>query len=291
MELETGTDDLLARVQDGVAVITLNRPERRNAFSIEMLQAFGRLLADIELNDDVAAVLLTGAGGAFSAGGDVKGFASQAAAAGAAGAGAASGAESAAGSRAGLPSSFDRSVHLQRIMQRETSGRLFNMPKPTLAALPGPAAGAGFALALACDLRMAASGAILTTAFAKVGFSGDYGGTWFLSRLVGLGKAKELYFLSERIDADEAHRLGIVNWVVEPDQLEERAFEMARRLAHGPTIAYRYMKENLNRAVVGPLEDCMDLEVTHHQRCGFTEDHQEAARAFVEKREPTFRGR
>jgi len=285
MEIDTGTADLLGRVEDRVAVLTLNRPRRRNAFSTEMQEALGRLLAELEQDDGVGAVLLTGAGGAFSAGGDVKGFAAQAAS------GTDDGGQGAAAGTAGWSAAFDRSVHRQRAMQRETSGRLYSMPKPTLAVLPGPAAGAGLALALACDLRMAARGAIMTTAFANVGFSGDYGGTWFLSRLVGMGKAKELYFLSERIDADEAHRLGILNWVVEPDELEARSMEIARRLAHGPAVAYRYMKENLNRAVYGPLEDCMDLEVTHHQRCGFTEDHREASRAFVEKRTPVFRGR
>jgi 2-(1,2-epoxy-1,2-dihydrophenyl)acetyl-CoA isomerase len=300
MEMDTGTADLLARVQDRVAVFTLNRPDRRNAFSTAMTNALGDLLERVETDAGIGAVLLTGAGGAFSAGGDVKGFAAGSASAAARpGEDGSGGGQSGGGESGGtppapagiLPASFDRSVHTQRLNQRATSGKLYSLPKPTLAALPGPAAGAGLALALACDLRMAARGAVLTTAFAKVGFSGDYGGTWFLSRLVGLGKAKELYYLSERIDAEEACRLGIVNWVVEPDELEERAMELARRLANGPTVAYRYMKENLNRAVDGPLEDCMDLEVTHHQRCGLTEDHREAARAFVEKRPPVFRGR
>lgn len=275
--IETGTQDLTARVVERVAHITLNRPERRNAFSREMLTALGRVLAEAETAPDVGAVLLTGSGGAFSAGGDVKGFATAAQAGGSGGGGGFSG--------------FDQLVHLQRLDQRRTSGKLYEMPKPTLAALPGPAAGAGLALALACDLRMAARGAFLTTAFANVGFSGDYGGTWFLSRLVGMGKAKELYFLSERIDAEEAQRLGLVNWVVEPEELEARALAMATRLAHGPAIAYRYMKENINRAASAGLMDCMDLEATHHNRCGLTEDHREAASAFVEKRTPVFRGR
>ncbi|HEV2370376.1 MAG TPA: enoyl-CoA hydratase-related protein, partial [Acidimicrobiales bacterium] len=236
MELETGTTDLLARVVDRVAVFTLNRPERRNAFSPEMLGALARLLEHVEGDDGVGAILLTGSGGAFCAGGDVKGFAA--------------GTATPAGT---LPASFDRGVASQRLNQRATAGKLYSIPKPTLAALPGATAGAGLALALACDMRIAARGAVLTTAFAKVGFSGDYGGTWFLSRLVGLGKAKELYYLSERIEADEAERLGIVNWMVEPEDLEKASMELAVRLANGPSVAYRYMKENLNRAVDGPL--------------------------------------
>ena len=165
------------------------------------------------------------------------------------------------------------------------------MPKPTLAALPGAAAGAGLSLALSCDLRIMASTAIMTTAFARVGFSGDYGGTYFLSQLVGSGKARELYFLSDRLSAEEALRLGLTNWVCEPDQLAGKTREIARRLAQGPTVAYRYMKENLNRAMAGEVDDCLDLEATHHVHCGQTEDHREATKAFVEKREPVFKGR
>ncbi|HVA42531.1 MAG TPA: enoyl-CoA hydratase-related protein [Acidimicrobiales bacterium] len=282
--IDTGTEDLLAEVDEGVAVITLNRPDRRNAFSATMLRALGQVLARAETDSAVGALLLTGAGGAFSAGGDVKGFAARAG-------GGEGGAPADAPGAGGLLAGYDQAVHAQRLDQRRTSAKLYEMPKPTLAALPGPAAGAGLALALACDLRMAASTAFLTTAFANVGFSGDYGGTWFMRRLVGEAKTKEMYFLSERVGADEAARLGLVNWVVAPDELETRSRELARRLAAGPTVAYRYMKENINRAALWELGDCMDLEVTHHIRCSFTEDHREASRAFVEKRPPVFHGR
>ena len=165
------------------------------------------------------------------------------------------------------------------------------MPKPTIAALPGAAAGAGLSLALACDLRYATTEAVLTTAFAKVGFAGDYGGTWFLTRLVGSGKARELYYFSDRLSADEAQRLGIVNDVFPADTFAEAVGERARRLASGPTVAYRYMKENLNRAVHGELGECLDMEAAHHIRTGQTDDHKEAAKAFVEKRTPSFSGR
>ncbi len=132
---------------------------------------------------------------------------------------------------------------------------------------------------------------MLTTAFARVAFAGDYGGTWFLTRLVGSGKAKELYYFSERLTAEDAERLGIVNAIFPATDFEEEVMARARRLAQGPSIAYRYMKENLNRAVGGELGECLDLEVTHHVHTGLTEDHREAARAFVDKREPRFRGR
>ncbi len=269
-DLDTGTNDLLAHVEDGVAILTMNRPERRNALSGEMLEALARMLAHCEADSAVAVVLLTGAGGAFCAGGDVKGMAA----------------------RDDTPvDDLDTGIHRQRISQRATAGRLYQMPKPTIAALPGAAAGAGLSLALACDLRIAADNAVMTTAFAKVGFSGDYGGTFFLTRLVGSAKARELYYLSDRVTMQEAERLGLVNWVVPADQLMQRALEIARRLAEGPRVAYRYMKENLNRAVAGEFGDCLDLEATHHIHTGLTEDHREAARAFVEKRTPRFKGR
>ena len=275
--IDTGTEDLRAEIDSGVAVITMNRPHRRNAFSQAMVSALGEVLARVETDDAVGCVVLTGAGGAFCAGGDVKSMAAPAA--------------PAADRGNGAGPSLDARIHRQRLNQRATSGRLWSMPKPTIAAIPGPAAGAGLSLALACDLRYAASGAVLTTAFAKVAFAGDYGGTWFLTRLVGSSKAKELYYFSERLSAEEAERLGIVNAVFPPVDFEGEVMERARRLAQGPSIAYRYMKENLNRAVAGELGECMDLEVTHHAHTGLTEDHREAAQAFVDKREPRFRGR
>lgn len=271
--IDTGTDDLRAEVEDGVAVITLNRPERRNALSDAMLAGLDAALAHAETAQDVGAVLLTGAGGAFCAGGDVKGFAER------------------GGEGGGTSTPYDVRVQAQRLRQRGTAGRLFHLPKPCLAVLPGAAAGAGLSLALACDLRIAAENAVLTTAFAKVGFSGDYGGTWFLSRLVGTAKARELYYLSERVTAAQALGLGLLNWVAPADQLTEQATELARRLASGPTVAYRYMKENLNRALVADLDDCMDLEATHHIHCGTTEDHKNAVQAFVAKQAPVFTGR
>ncbi|MEE4301126.1 MAG: enoyl-CoA hydratase [Pseudomonadales bacterium] len=269
--METGTEDLLAELDEGVLTLTLNRPQARNAMSGEMNQALQRALADAELDRAVRCIVLTGAGKGFCAGGDVKGMARD---------------------KDGDGPTIDEAIHTQRTNQRATAGRLYAMPKPTLAALPGAAAGAGLSLALACDLRIMADDAFMTTAFAKVGFSGDYGGTYFMTQLVGSAKARELYFLSERVSAEEALRLGLTNWVCPAADLAERTRAIARRLASGPTVAYRYMKENLNRAAsTGDLEDCLDLEATHHVHCGRTQDHRSAVAAFVEKREPVFEGR
>jgi 2-(1,2-epoxy-1,2-dihydrophenyl)acetyl-CoA isomerase len=271
-QIDTGTPDLLASLDAGVLTLTLNRPDARNAMSRAMTQALGEQLAAAELDPAVRCIVLTGAGKGFCAGGDVKGMA-------------------ASGDGTVGQNTIDGAIHRQRINQRATAGKLFKMPKPTIAALPGPAAGAGLSLAMACDLRIMSSTAIMTTAFAKVGFSGDYGGTYFMTQLVGAAKARELYFLSDRVSAEEALRIGLANWVCEPDQLAAKTREIALRLASGATVAYRYMKENLNRAMNGEVDDCLDLEATHHVHCGQTQDHRDATKAFVEKREPVFNGR
>ena len=186
---------------------------------------------------------------------------------------------------------IDKAIHRQRDNQRGTSGKLYKMPKPTLASLPGAAAGAGLSYALSCDLRIMSSAAFMTTAFAKVGFSGDYGGSYFMTQLIGSAKARELYFLSDRVSAEEALNLGLTNWVVNADDLEAKTREIAEQLASGPSVAYRYMKENLNRATNGDVDDCLDLEATHHVHCGQTVDHKNAVKAFVEKKQPSFSGK
>ena len=270
---DTGTEDLRTEISEGVMTITLNRPERRNALSDAMLEGLIASLADAETATDVGSVLLTGAGGAFCAGGDVKGMAAS------------------GGEGGDSPLQYDARVHLQRRSQRDTAGKLYELPKPTVAVLPGPAAGAGLSLALSCGLRYASPNAIMPTAFARVGFSGDYGGTYFMSRLIGSAKARELYFLSDKVTMEEAESLGLVNGVFGEEILQQEAGAIAQRLAQGPTIAYRYMKENLNRAVNGEMGECLDMEAAHHIHCGQTEDHKEAVQAFVDKREPTFNGR
>jgi 2-(1,2-epoxy-1,2-dihydrophenyl)acetyl-CoA isomerase len=272
-KVKTGTDDLLADLTDGVLTLTMNRPEARNAMSDAMTGALAQQLADAELNSAVKVIVLTGAGKGFCAGGDVKGMA-------------------ASGDGTVGDNTIDGAIHRQRLNQRGTAGALYSIPKPTIAALPGAAAGAGLSLALACDMRIMASSAMMTTAFAKVGFSGDYGGTFFMSQLIGTAKARELYFLSDRVNAQQALDLGLTNWVCEADELAAKANEIALRLASGPTVAYRYMKENFARALSsGDVNDCLDLEATHHVHCGQTEDHKNATKAFVEKRDPVFVGR
>lgn len=273
VDVDTGTEELRIHIEDGVAVLTLNRPERRNAMSGPMMTAFRRALPRLERDRDVGCVVVTGAGRAFCAGGDVRAMAAR------------------QGGGGGPAPSMEERIAGLRADVRATSARLHEMPKPTLALVPGPAAGAGLSLALACDLRVAAESAFFTTAFARVGFSGDYGGSYYLTQLVGTAKARELYFLADRFDAKEAERLGIVNRVVPDAALEEEGLALARRLAAGPRVAYRYIKENLNRALHADVLTCLDAEAVGMIRTGMTEDHREAARAFVEKREPSFKGR
>jgi len=165
------------------------------------------------------------------------------------------------------------------------------MPKPTLAVIPGAAAGAGLSIALACDLRIAAEDAKLTTAFSKVGLAGDYGGSYFLTQLVGAAKARELYFTADVITGKEALALGIVNKAVPADELDAVAHDYAHYLAGLPTLAIGYMKKNLNAAQTGTLSQVLDVEATHMVRTMMTEDHKSASAAFVAKAKPVFNAR
>jgi 2-(1,2-epoxy-1,2-dihydrophenyl)acetyl-CoA isomerase len=265
------TQDLLETVADGVATLTLNRPDSRNALSREMMVALAEALPRLALDPAVRVVVITGTGRAFCSGGDVKGFAQRAAG----GAG---------------DATFDQKVTDLRA-RMEAVRWLHEMPKPTLAVIPGPAAGAGLSIALACDLRIAADDAKFTTAFSKIGLSGDFGGSYFLSKLVGASKARELYFTARVVQADEALRIGLVDRTAPYEQLGDAAAAYARELGSLPTVAVGYMKRNLNIAQRGSLADTLDAEAVHMVRTFETDDHKGAAKAFVEKRPPSFAGR
>ncbi len=268
------TDHLLETLEDGVATLTMNRPEARNALSGPMMAALSEAAPRLAADPKVRVVVLTGAGGAFCAGGDVKGFA----------------ADTGRGAGGGPGPGFEQRLHGLRTGM-ELSRWLHEMPKPTLAVIPGAAAGAGLSMALACDLRIAADGAKLTTAFSKIGVSGDYGGSYFLSHLVGAAKARELYFMADVITGQEAAALGIVNRSVPAEELAQAAGELARRLAGLPTVAIGHMKKNLNMADHGTLSEVLDAEAIHMIRTMMTEDHKAASQAFVDKRAPIFQGR
>ncbi len=258
--------------EENVRIITLNRPESLNAMTPELLDALVEAAEAAAADPAVRCVVITGAGRAFCAGGDVKAMAASN--------------ERQGGGGGGLVSRVDV---LRR--QEEVSRLLHEMPKPTIAAINGVAAGAGLSVALAADLRIASDQARFTTAFAKVGFSGDFGGTWLLQRLVGPMKARELYFLSEIIDANRALELGIVSRVVPHDAFWSETMALARRLASGPTLAYARMKDNFVYGETNTFADTLTREAENMIASGQTEDHRNAARAFVEKREPVFHGR
>jgi 2-(1,2-epoxy-1,2-dihydrophenyl)acetyl-CoA isomerase len=261
------SEDLLVQVEDGVATLTMNRPDSLNAMSGDMMARMQTALPELAADPDVGVVVLTGAGRGFCAGGDVKAMA--------------------ASSR---DQTLEQRAHALR-QSMEVSRWLHEMQKPTIAMVRGPAAGAGLSMALACDLRIAGEKAVFTTAFANVGFSGDFGGSYFLTKLVGTAKARELYYTAAKLRAPEALALGIVNQVHGDDDLASATYALANQMAGGPRVALGYMKRNMNAAESGSLGDCLDLEAWHHTRCGLTEDHREATQAFVEKRAPVFKGR
>lgn len=261
------TDIVLQDLDRGLLTITMNRPDRRNALNQDMIRGLVEAAHRAKDDPEVRAVLLKGAGGTFCVGGDVKSMAA-----------------------AGAPPPLEQKVaNLRRGM--EVSRILHQMPKPVVAQIDGAAAGAGLSMALACDLRVAGASAKITTAFAKVGLSGDFGGTYFLTHLIGAAKARELYLTSPVLTAEQAEALGIVSRVVPDAEVESATRELALSLAQGPTVTLGYIKTNINNAETLSLEACFDGEALHHSRCAETADHKEAAAAFVEKRAPVFQGR
>ncbi len=264
--VETGCGRLLCEVDEAVATITLNDPERRNPFGADVRAALRELVPRVLADDEVRCILLTGAGEAFSAGGDAKAMATD-----------------------------EQPPLEQRIRtityEQEAVALLHEARVPVVAALPGPAAGAGLALALCADLRIAAESAFVTTAYARLGLPGDFGGAWFLTRLVGPARARELMFLSERIGADECLRMGLVNRVVPDDALREEARGLTLRLAAGPPLALARMKQGLRLAQDESLRSVLAFDAQWQCRLAETEDFAEATRAFLEKRAPRFQGR
>jgi 2-(1,2-epoxy-1,2-dihydrophenyl)acetyl-CoA isomerase len=257
---------LLESIEDGVATLTLNRPESLNALSDEIREGLLEAIPRLTLDESVGCIVITGAGRGFCAGGDVKSMA-------------------------------DRNARgfEHRAAGIQNSGKIATLihttPKVIVAMVNGVAVGAGLALALACDLRVAAQSARFGTGFIKIGLSGDWGGTWTLTRLVGTAKARELYFTGDMIDARNALSIGMVNQVVDDTALLDATMALAKRIAAMPRIALGYTKRNLYAAETGDFHASMDLEAYHQARCSQTEDHREAVAAFKEKRRPAFQGR
>jgi len=260
-----GYKALLVDRVDGIATLTMNRPEARNALDIQMREDLVSALDEIERDPATRVVVLTGAGGHFSAGGDVKSMAAR---------------------RHSPVEGRERVEMLNRFVLR-----LFNFPKPTIAMVDGFAVGAGCNIALGCDMIIASDRAKFGEVFLKIGLVPDGGGTWLLQRLVGLAKAKEMVLTAEIIDAAEALRIGLVNRVVPAVELETTTRALAGRIAAGPPLAATLAKSLLNRAATVDLAAALEGEAFGQSNAISSEDHAEGVRAFLEKRAPKFQGR
>ena len=270
MNIDTGTNELLCVVRERVAVITLNRPEARHAMSPDLTAALRAQIKERAEDEAVGALLITGAGTAFCSGGDVKAMGGR-------------------GPRGQM--TFEERLSDLRWRQTNLTGALFAVRKPTVAALPGAAAGAGLAIALACDMRIAAKSAFCATGYARIGLSGDYGIAWLLTRAIGAMRARELMLTAERVEAERCERIGLVNRVVDDARLKDEAVTLARSLAEGPRIAYRNIKDNLDEAPYIDYPTAMFREAERLVGATRTADHKEAVQAFVDKRKPVFSGR
>jgi enoyl-CoA hydratase/carnithine racemase len=266
MQIDTGTDELLCEIRDRVATVTLNKPHKKNALGDILTPALRQIVLELENRSDVGCVMITGAGDAFCSGGDVSGM----------------------GGGGGPSRSADERVADLTHRQETLTGRIYHLAKPTVAALPGAAAGAGLSIALACDLRIASDNAFITTAFRNIGLSGDYGASWFLPRLVGLGRAKTLLYRAERVTAGEALAMGLVDEVFPQESFRGAAFDYAASIANGPTESLGRMKINLQQGLEQSLEDSLALEARHMIQSGGSDEAREAIRAFMEKRPPVF---
>lgn len=257
---------ILTSVTDRIATLVFNRPDKLNALSMDLIAGSIDALNRWGRDPEIGCIVVTGAGRAFCAGGDVSTMAQD------------------------DNETLEQKIDKLRQMQ-ELSWLLYNIPKVTIAAVNGFAMGAGLGVCLSCDLRIASDKAKFGTAYAKVGYGGDFGTTWMLTQYAGGPKAKELFFLGDIIDAAEAHRLGLVNRIIAHDNLEAEVKDIAARVAHGPLTSYRYMKANVNLASSTDFKTLLDREAETHMRCSMTSDHKEGVRAFLEKREPKFTGR
>lgn len=270
LSIDTGTSQLLCEIRERVALITLNRPEARNAMSDQLTPALRTMIRERGEDPRVGALLITGAGNAFCAGGDVKGMGDN------------------SSKKSWTPQQrIDDLIERQRLL----TGALVAVRKPTIAALPGAAAGAGLAIALACDIRIAASSAFVSAGYSRIGLTGDYGIAWLLTRAVGSPIAREMLFTSDKVDSARAERIGLFNRVVPDERLREDAFALARSMANGPAVALASMKDNLDEALRIDFDTALQHEARRLVAASATEDHREAVRAWIEKRTPVFQGR
>lgn len=240
----SGTDLVLVEDADGVRILTLNRPDSLNALNAPLMDALAEATQAAADDPAVGCVVVTGAGRGFCAGGDLKAGRAQ------------------VETTAELGGPVEQS-HNRLRAQMETARLLHDMPKPTIAMVNGPVAGAGIGIAGACDLRFAAQSASFLTAFDRIGGSGDFGSTWFWTKILGAGAARALFLLGEKLSADEALAQGIYTRVFADDALRDETLKVATRLASGPRMGWRYMKANLNLAEQGQFLQALDQEALY----------------------------
>ncbi|HEY3065559.1 MAG TPA: enoyl-CoA hydratase [Methylomirabilota bacterium] len=257
--------DLLYDVAERVATITLNRPDKLNAFTATMIDAWARALAEAQADDQVNVVVVTGSGRAFCAGGDV------------------------ARMGVGEPSPLDHKNQLWEHIHR-IPRTLEGMDKPVIAMVNGLAVGAGMGMCLMCDVRIAAEDARFSTGYVRVGLVPGDGDTYFLPRLIGTARALELLWTADFVEAPEALRLGIVNRVVPPGELRDATYAFARQVAEGPQVPIRMIKRLVYQSMRLDLRTHLDLVSSHMAVVRRTADHAEGVAAFKEKRPPKFRG-
>ena len=273
-------DDILTSLDEGLLTITLNRPNTHNACDMAMWGQLLKLLQDAAIDPEVRCVLMTGAGKSFCAGADVRSF------------GTIDTSDPMAVKYAEHPVWRDIELRTARLVRNcGITELLHTMGKPTIAAVRGAAAGAGLAIAAACDFRIVSETASFVAAFSRIGTSGDFGISYFLTQLVGPAKAREMLFLGDKMNAAKALEIGLVTRVVPDAELDAESQALARRLAGGPPVAYRLMKQNIVMAETDRMRDVMESEARNMLRALQTEDSKEAVRAFQEKREPKFSGR
>jgi len=264
------SDTIRFEIDNAIATITLNRPERLNAFTWEMIDAWAEALVECQKNDAIAAVIVTGAGKAFCSGGDI--------------------AEMQKRTERAERTPLDRKSELQSHVHKIPL-TLESLDKPVIAAINGAATGAGLDLALMADLRIAAESARLGETYVKVGLVPGAGGAWFLPRLVGTAKALELFWTGELVDAREALRIGLVNRVVPDAELLTQAQALAEKIAGGPQLSVRFIKRAVYQGLTTDLRTALDLISSHYAVVSTSADHREAVAAYLEKRKPVFTGR
>ena len=267
--IETGTQQLLAKIDHNVGIITLNRPEARNALSDELTPALRKTLKEFNESNIVRSLMITGSGESFCAGGDIKSMSKEG---------------------IGPKSTREESINDLQKKQISLTGALFNLKKPTIASLPGPAAGAGLSIALACDIRYVSSNAFAIAGYGRIALSGDYGISWFLNNIVGQSKAKELLFTNNKIDAVEGLRIGLFNKIFKKEDLYEASLGAAKKISQFSPLALAKMKSNINKANEINLIDALENEAAALVDTARSNDHKEGVKAFVEKRSPSFKG-